>query len=208
MNSFDLNDLQNAISNSPMFMQDDNILDTGVIDNLEVVNIDIEAIGSEAENKAKSLIEDLAKFYYDEEFLKSNPNFRRRVDNDIESLRMLLKMRAADEVTHDVLIKAIAANSGNASLYGSLTRVQATILQITTKIENIVNNLTNMIKGYQLELNFKYEHDQNEVDEEIESIDQIQTSHRGSKSFIEQMNRLEASEIFEDKINDTEITSD
>ena len=191
MKGFDLNDLQDAINNSPMFMQDDNILDTGVIDSLDVVNIDIEAIGNEAEGKAKSLIEDLAKFYYDEEFLKSNPNFRRRVDNDMESLRMLLKMRAADEVTHDVLIKAIAANSGNASLYGSLTRVQATILQITTKIENIVNNLTNMIKGYQLELNFKYENEISKDDGEIESIEDISNAHRGSKAFIEQMKKLE-----------------
>ena len=192
MSKFNLDDLQDAINNSPMFMQDDNILDTGVIDTLEVVNIDIEAIGNEAEGKAKSLIEDLAKFYYDEEFLKSNPNFRRRVDNDMESLRMLLKMRAADEVTHDVLIKAIAANSGNASLYGSLTRVQATILQITTKIENIVNNLTNMIKGYQLELNFKYENEMNKEDDgEIASIEDVSNAHRGSKAFIEQMKRLE-----------------
>ena len=142
MTNKEFSDLQDIFMDEPPL--DD------VIDSLEVVNIDIEGISSEAENKAKVLIEDLAKFYYDEEFLKSNPNFRRRVDNDMESLRMLLKMRAADEVTHDVLIKAIAANSGNASLYGSLTRVQATILQITTKIENIVNNLTNMIKGYKL----------------------------------------------------------
>ena len=205
MSKFNLDDLQDAINNSPMFMQDDNVLDTGVIDTLEVVNIDIEAIGNEAEGKAKSLIEDLAKFYYDEEFLKSNPNFRRRVDNDMESLRMLLKMRAADEVTHDVLIKAIAANSGNASLYGSLTRVQATILQITTKIENIVNNLTNMIKGYQLELNFKYEQDQLKEDAEIESLEDVSNTHRGSKSFIEQMNKIEASKMFE---NDTEVSSD
>ena len=104
---------------------------------------------------------------------------------------MLLKMRAADEVTHDVLIKAIAANSGNASLYGSLTRVQATILQITTKIENIVNNLTNMIKGYQLELNFKYENEISKDDGEIESIEDISNAHRGSKAFIEQMKKLE-----------------
>ena len=123
-----------------------------VIDGIDIVNIDIDAIGDEAEGKAKTLIEDLAKFYYDEDFLKANPNFRKRVDNDMESLRMLLKMRAADEVTHDVLIKAIAANSSNASLYRALTNVQTTILQITTKIETIVNNLTTMIKGYQLEL--------------------------------------------------------
>jgi len=164
-----------------------------IIDGLEVVNIPIEDIGTEAEGKAKSLIEDLAKFYYDDEFLKANPNFRKRVDNDMESLRMLLKMRAADEVTHDVLIKAIAANSSNASLYRSLTTVQTTILQITTKIENIVNNLTTMIKGYQLELNFKYENEiaNNESDDAPETIEDSPTTHRGSKAFIEQMQRIE-----------------
>lgn len=167
--------------------------DDNVIDGLEVVNIPIEDIGTEAEGKAKSLIEDLAKFYYDDEFLKANPNFRKRVDNDMESLRMLLKMRAADEVTHDVLIKAIAANSSNASLYRSLTTVQTTILQITTKIENIVNNLTTMIKGYQLELNFKYENEiaNNESDDAPETIEDSPTTHRGSKAFIEQMQRIE-----------------
>lgn len=167
--------------------------DDNVIDGLEVVNIPIEDIGAEAEGKAKSLIEDLAKFYYDDEFLKANPNFRKRVDNDMESLRMLLKMRAADEVTHDVLIKAIAANSSNASLYRSLTTVQTTILQITTKIENIVNNLTTMIKGYQLELNFKYENEiaNTESTDAPETIEDSPTTHRGSKAFIEQMQRIE-----------------
>ena len=167
--------------------------DDNVIDGLEVVNIPIEDIGTEAEGKAKSLIEDLAKFYYDDEFLKANPNFRKRVDNDMESLRMLLKMRAAEEVTHDELIKAIAANSSNASLYRSLTTVQTTILQITTKIENIVNNLTTMIKGYQLELNFKYENEiaNNESNDTPETIEDSPTTHRGSKAFIEQMQRIE-----------------
>lgn len=170
-------------------IQDIDLFDNkNIIDGLDVVNIDIEGIGKNADNKAKNLIEELAKFYYDEEFLKSNPNFRKRVDNDMESLRMLLKMREADEVTHDVLIKAIAANSGNASLYRALTQVQTTILQITTKIETIVNNLTTMIKGYQLEINFKFENEHNQDNSENDSYN---TTHRGSKSFIEQMTKLE-----------------
>lgn len=171
-----------------------------IIDGLEVVNIDIDEISKTADTKAKILIEDLAKFYYDEEFLKSNPNFRKRVDNDIESLRMLLKMRSADEVTHDVLIKAISANSGNASLYKALTTVQTTILQITTKIETIVNNLTSMIKGYQLELNFKAEQQLANSSEDNDNEEEVLNTHRGSKSFIEQMNRLEDQQ----KINEQE----
>lgn len=188
-----------------MFMDDDNI-----IDGLDIVNIDIDGISDEAANKVKILIEDLTKFYYDEEFLKANPNFRRRVDNDIESLRLLLKMRAADEVTHDVLIKAIAANSGNASLYRSLTQVQTTILQITTKIENIITNLTTMIKGYQLELNFKLEQEQlnNDTTTDNNNEADIPTAHRGSKSFIEQMNRIEQQDLFENDIDNEEEEND
>lgn len=196
LNGFNAADLNNIFDN-----------DNDVIDGIDIVNIDIDAIGDEAEGKAKRLIEDLAKFYYDEDFLKANPNFRKRVDNDMESLRMLLKMRAADEVTHDVLINAIAANSSNASLYRALTNVQTTILQITTKIETIVNNLTTMIKGYQLELNFKMEQEQmmntNDDDSEM-TIEDVSTQHRGSKSFIEQMNRIESEQITEDNIFETE----
>ena len=191
LNGFNAADLDNIFDN-----------DGDVIDGIDIVNIDIDAIGDAAEGKAKMLIEDLAKFYYDEDFLKANPNFRKRVDNDMESLRMLIKMRAADEVTHDVLIKAIAANSSNASLYRALTNVQTTILQITTKIETIVNNLTTMIKGYQLELNFKQEQEQLRSESDIDepnTIEDVSTQHRGSKSFIEQMNKIEAQQIFEDE---------
>lgn len=172
------------------------------IDGFEVVNIPIEDIGIEAEGKAKTLIEDLTKFYYDEEFLKQNPNFRKRVDNDMESLRMLIKMRAADEVTHDVLIKAIAGNSGNASLYRALTTVQSTILSITTKIEGIVNNLTSMIKNYQLEINFKQELNAEETSHE--EVDDKTTTHRGSKAFIEQMQRAENKGLFDNLETQTE----
>ena len=189
LNGFNMNELDNIFADN-----------ADVIDGLEVVNIDIDAIDSEADGKAKALIEDLALFYYDEDFLKSNPNFRKRVDNDMESLRILLKMRATDEETHDVLIKAIAANSGNASLYRALTTVQTTILQITTKIETIVNNLTTMIKGYQLELNFKQEQEQLRSDTDIDdatTIEDVSTQHRGSKSFIEQMNKIESQQLFE-----------
>ena len=182
-NSSDLDNLDNIFDNS-----------NDIVDSLDIVNIDIDAIGEEASGKAKTLIEDLANFYYDEEFLKSNPNFRRRVDNDMESLRMLIKMRAADEITHDILLKAIAGNSGNASLYRALSQVQTTILQITTKIETIVNNLTTMIKGYQLELNFKLEQEQmhdSESNSESSENTSILTQHRGSKSFIEHMVKYE-----------------
>ena len=78
-----------------------------------------------------------------------------------------------------------------------MTNVQTTILQITTKIENIVNNLTTMIKGYQLELNFKLEQEQaNQEEPEEVTVDNVSSQHRGSKSFIEQMNKIESEQMF------------
>ena len=101
-------------------------------------------------------------------------------------------MRKSDEVTHDILIKAISKNSSNASLYRSLSEIQKTILQITTKMTEIVNSLNALLKNYQLEINFKEEKESN-ADQE-ESIDDMQHTSKGSKSFIEQMMKDEENE--------------
>ena len=61
-----------------------------------------------------------------------------------------------------------------------------------------------MIKGYQLELNFKYENEiaNNESNDTPETIEDSPTTHRGSKAFIEQMQRIE--ENTSDSIFETE----
>jgi hypothetical protein len=62
-----------------------------------------------------------------------------------------------------------------------------------------------MIKGYQLELNFKMEQEQlNESNDEPTTIEDSPTTHRGSKSFIEQMKRIEEQQIFSEEAIETE----
>jgi hypothetical protein len=63
-----------------------------------------------------------------------------------------------------------------------------------------------MIKGYQLELNFKMEQEQmrSENEDEEVTVDNVSTQHRGSKSFIEQMSRIESEQITADDIFETE----
>jgi hypothetical protein len=94
-------------------------------------------------------------------------------------------MRKTDEVAHDLIIKAIAGNSGNASLYKSLAEIQKTILSITTKMGDIITGLNNLLKGYQLEMNFE-EQEQPETDQEQPKL---KNTYRGSKEFIERMNQ-------------------
>lgn len=162
-------------------------LDNLDVDGLQLVDINIEGINEEAKADAVALIDNLSKFYYDEDFMRRHPNFKKRVDSDLESLRILFKMRKADEEAHDLLIKAIAGNSGNASLYKSLADMQRTIISITSKINDIVDGLNNMMKGYQLEIDFNNTH---EKEDEMEPISDNKT-FRGSKEFISMMNNTQ-----------------
>ncbi len=151
-----------------------------------LVNIDMDSIGEDALSDARSMVDNLSKFYYDEGFMKAHPNFKKRVDTELESLRILIKMRRADEAAHDVLISTITRDTGNASLYRSLSDIQKTILSITSKMNEIITSLNNMMKGYQLDLNFA--EDANEGDEESSSVTTTSTHTRGTKDFIKKMN--------------------
>lgn len=165
--------------------EDTDIQDT--IDGMTLVDIDMEGIDKSSKDDAIALVENLSKLYCNEEFMKSNPNFKKRVDNELESLRILIKMRKADEVAHDLIVNAIAGNSSNASLYKSLAEIQKTILSITTKMGDIITGLNNLLKGYQMELNFDQVENQSD-----DSVD-IKKTSRGSKEFIQRMNELEGS---------------
>ena len=166
------------------------------IDGLQLVEIDLDNINESAKADAITLIDNLSKFYYDEDFMRRNPTFKKRVDTDLESLRILFKMRRADEEAHDLLIKAITGNSGNASLYKSLTEMQKTIISITSKIGDIIEGLNALMKGYQLELNF--DNEKEELENSTSSDSSNQNTHRGSKEFIKYMN--ENNDLFKEEM--------
>ena len=160
------------------------------VDGMQLIDIDMDGINDSALTDAVALIDNLSKFYYDEDFMKQHPTFKKRVDSDLESLRILFKMRKTDETAHDLLIKAISGNSGNASLYKSLSEIQKTIISITSKIGDIVEGLNNLMKGYQLEFNFDNKNNE-------ESGEEINGASRGSKEFIEKMSRELENSLFE-----------
>lgn len=151
----------------------------------EIIHIDTDTIDEESTNSARELVDNLYNIYYDENFIKNNPKLKKRIDTELESLRVLYKMRMSDEITHDILLKAISNNSGNASLYRSLTEVQKAILSITTKINEIIEGLNQILKGYQLEIQFNEDNESsNEQDEDSQEDVSV---YRGTKDFIKKM---------------------
>lgn len=152
-----------------------------------VQTIDIGAIDDEAMQLAMDMVSGLSEVYFDQEFMKENPSLKKRIDFFIDGMRLLLKIRKSSEKTHDILVNAIAANSNNASLYLAQARNEGNLLSIQKQIDETINSLSNLLKGYQLEINFNQQQSQ-QVDEETGEISSgSQSVHRGSKTFIQQM---------------------
>jgi hypothetical protein len=89
-------------------------------------------------------------------------------------------------------------------MYLSQARIEGNLLSIQKQIDETVAGLCNILKGYQLEINFNQSQT---VDEDTgEIVDASQSVHRGSKSFIEQMkqkNKDQQTEIdFQQELTD------
>lgn len=154
------------------------------IDGMEdVYTIDLDNIDIDAGVLAIGKINNLLKLYNDKDFIENNPEFKKRVDNEIETLRRLIKMAKTNEVIHDNLAKAISHNPNNASLYMALTRLQSNIMSIQTQISQTMSEFTKLCKSYQTEINFE----QPKTVEETQNTDNGLIT-RGRKSFIENMN--------------------
>lgn len=154
--------------------------------------IDMEEINSESEKSAVELVSNLSKIYFDDKFMEENPGLKKRIDTFIESMRILIKMRKSSEKTHDILVAAIPSQPTNASLYRSQAQIESNLLSIQKQMDDTVSSMTNLLKGYQLELNFRPTEDENKETETSVEKD----IHRGSKSFIQQMREKNNVDLF------------
>ena len=172
------------IDNTPLFNDSDL---SSILELEEVEDINMDEIDESSKKDANVIITRVLDLYTNEEFMNQNPKLKQRIETELESLRILLKMRKSDEITHDILIKAIAQKPSNASLYRSLTEVQKTILSITADINKTLSGLENLLKHYQLELNFDENSDSDNGGDSNSTEENSNAIHRGSKEFIQNM---------------------
>lgn len=168
-------------------MKDKDIEDLFVDPEGIVEDINIEDIEEQAKSASFALCRNLREVYFDEEFMRKNPRFKERLDVELESLRVLVKMRKSDEIAHDLCLRSIGMNTNNASLYKALSGIQSSMLSIQRQMDDTVKNINNLLKNVQLELNFDNNQQNNTQGQQEIPLDSNTT--RGSKKFIEMMNQ-------------------
>ena len=168
-------------------MKDKEIEDLFVDPEGIVEDINITEIEDQAKSASFALCRNLREVYFDEEFMKKNPRFKERLDVELESLRVLVKMRKSDEIAHDLCLRSIGMNTNNASLYKALSGIQSSMLSIQRQMDDTVKNINNLLKNVQLELNFDNNQQNNTQGKQEIPLDPNTT--RGSKKFIEMMNQ-------------------
>lgn len=175
------------------------------VDDMEdVYEVDMDIITQDASTLAASNVQNLLRLYNNKEFTDEHPDFKRRIDTEIESFRKLYKMAKVNETVHDHLVTSISKNPGNASLYMALNRMQEKILAIDKQIRDQISNFNKIITGYQMELNFA---DTNT--DTISGNNDINTAERddgsvisrGRKAFIEGM-KIKTETETDDMMND------
>ena len=168
-------------------MKDKDIEDLFIDPEGIVEDINITEIEEQAKSASFALCRNLREVYFDEEFMKKNPHFKERLDVELESLRVLVKMRKSDEIAHDLCLRSIGMNTNNASLYKALSGIQSSMLSIQRQMDDTVKNINNLLKNVQLELNFDNNQQNNTQGQQEIPLDSNTT--RGSKKFIEMMNQ-------------------
>lgn len=149
----------------------------------DAVYIDMNSLDQEAKDESKLMVRDLEKIYSNEEFLKEHPDYKKRLDIELESLRILIKMRKSDEITHDLLVKQIGMTPNNASLYSALNRMQTSMINIHNKLDQTVKTINQLLKNYQMEIPFEKEPEES-VNIETGEVKQAAKTFRGTKAFM------------------------
>jgi hypothetical protein len=151
----------------------------------EVYTIDTDLIAKESNIMATSLISSVLRLYNNKDFVDEHPDFKKRIDTEIESLKRMYKMIKTDEIVHDHLVQAISKNPGNASLYMSMTKLQEKISSLDGDIKRILDGLNKICANYQMELNFEQTR---KAAEDESSYDETGVVTRGNKAFVDLMN--------------------
>ena len=171
-----LNDLFLRSDDDPKFDSPDDILETPTL------VIDLDEVEGQAKAKAQQITERLSKYYFDPKYIQEHPYIPNKIAQEMDQIRMLLKMQSVNEKAQDTLIQNITMNAGKGALYTSLTALQKSMLDIQKLLNDIVSSIESIFKEMQDNADKTFAEKPKETNLEDGSI-----IVRGSKEFIESL---------------------
>lgn len=174
-----LNDLFVRSEDNPVYDSADDILETPTL------IIDLDEVNGEAKNKAEEITKRLSNYYFDQKYIDEHPYVPNKIAQEIDNIRLLLKMLSINEKAQDTLITNITMNAGKGALYQSLTSLQKSMLDIQKQLNDVVKDVESIFKEMQIETDKTFA----EKDKEVNSEDGSYTV-RGSKEFIESLSKM------------------
>ena len=165
-------------SDSPKIDDTDEALETPVL------TIDMDDINEQAQAKAKSIVDRLSNYSFDPKYIEEHPYIPNKIAQELDNIRRLLKMLAVNEKAQDTLIMSISMNAGKGTLYGSLTSLQNSMLQMQSQLSALISNVETIFRDMQENAEKVYGDDE-ENEENDGSI-----MSKSTKEFIESINRM------------------
>lgn len=171
-----LNDLFLRSEDDPRYDSADDILETPTL------IIDLDEVNGTARQKAEEITERLSDYYFDQKYITEHPYIPNKIAQEIDNIRLLLKMLSINEKAQDTLITNITMNAGKGALYQSLTSLQKSMLDIQKQLNDVVKDVENIFREMQAETDKTF----SDKDKEYNSNSGSYTV-RGSKEFIESL---------------------
>lgn len=172
-----LNDLFLRSDDNPNFDSPDDILETPTL------VIDLDEVEGQAKAKATQITERLSNYYFDQKYIDEHPYIPNKIAQEMDQVRMLLKMQSVNEKAQDTLIQNITMNAGKGALYTSLTALQKSMLDIQKQLNDIVGSIEAIFKEMQDNADKTFSEKPKET-----NLDDGSIVVRGSKEFIESLN--------------------
>ena len=194
-----LNDLFLRSPEEPEYDSPDDVLETPTL------VIDLDEVEGQAKAKAQQITERLSNYYFDQKYIDEHPYIPNKISQEMDQIRMLLKMLNVNEKAQDTLIQSITMNAGKGALYQSLTALQKSMLDIQKQLNDVISSVESIFREMQDNAEKTFAEKPKETNLEDGSI-----IVRGSKEFIESLNNSTSNnkiqvESFDDKNNIVDV---
>ena len=175
-----INDLFIRTEEDPQYDSPDDILQTPVLE------INLEEVEGQAKAKAQQITERLSNYYFDQKYIDEHPYIPNKIAQEMDQIRMLIKMLNINEKAQDTLIQNITMNAGKGALYTSLTALQKSMLDTQKQLNDVVKDVENIFKEMQDNADKTFTEKPKET-----NLDDGSVIVRGSKEFIESLSNYD-----------------